>query len=314
MAVFFQSISGVLVILVMIAVGYFLEQKGWFDDKSTKLIAKIVTQVSLPCYMLGTIVSKFSAKELLRMIPDLRFPVISMLILMGIAFAVVHIFKIQDKHAGLFTSMFFNSNTVFVGLPINMALFGNKSIPYVLIYYMANTTFFWTIGTYLIQRDGDKKTAFDLKRTLGKIFSPPLLGFIVGVIFVLLKVKLPTFVNSDLLCLGNLTIPLSMIFIGISISKAGLNRISIGKDNLLLLLGRFILAPLMMYILVTPTNIPLLMKQVFILQAAMPVMTNAPVVANLYGADSEYAAVMVTETTLTSLIVVPILMVITQNI
>lgn len=82
----------------------------------------------------------------------------------------------------------------------------------------------------------------------------------------------------------------------------------------LLLLGRFILAPLMMYILVTPTNIPLLMKQVFILQAAMPVMTNAPVVANLYGADSEYAAVMVTETTLTSLIVVPILMVITQNI
>ena len=93
MAVFFQSISGVLVILVMIAVGYFLEQKGWFDDKSTKLIAKIVTQVSLPCYMLGTIVSKFSAKELLRMIPDLRFPVISMLILMGIAFAVVHIFK-----------------------------------------------------------------------------------------------------------------------------------------------------------------------------------------------------------------------------
>ena len=79
MAVFFQSISGVLVILVMIAVGYFLEQKGWFDDKSTKLIAKIVTQVSLPCYMLGTIVSKFSAKELLRMIPDLRFPVISLL-------------------------------------------------------------------------------------------------------------------------------------------------------------------------------------------------------------------------------------------
>lgn len=93
--------------------------------------------------MLGTIVSKFSAKELLRMIPDLRFPVISMLILMGVAFAIVHIFKIQDKHAGLFTSMFFLTLIqFFVGLPINMALFGNKSIPYVLIYYMANTTFF----------------------------------------------------------------------------------------------------------------------------------------------------------------------------
>jgi len=55
--------------------------------------------------------------------------------------------------------------------------------------------------------------------------------------------------------------------------------------------------------------LPTLMKQVFIIQSAMPVMTNAPVVAKLYGADSDYAAVMVTETTLATMIVIPILMV-----
>mgnify|MGYP000730184801 FL=1 len=47
----------------------------------------------------------------------------------------------------------------------------------------------------------------------------------------------------------------------------------------------------------------------FIIQSAMPVMTNAPVVAKLYGADSDYAAVMVTETTLATMVVIPILMV-----
>ena len=51
------------------------------------------------------------------------------------------------------------------------------------------------------------------------------------------------------------------------------------------------------------------MKQVFIIQSAMPVMTNAPVVARLYGADSDYAAVMVTESTLATMVVIPILMV-----
>ncbi len=56
------------------------------------------------------------------------------------------------------------------------------------------------------------------------------------------------------------------------------------------------------------------MKQVFILQAAMPVMTNAPVVAKLYRADADYAAIMVTETTLLSLVVIPILMVIVQHV
>lgn len=69
-----------------------------------------------------------------------------------------------------------------------------------------------------------------------------------------------------------------------------------------------------MALLVIPADMPVLMKQVFILQSAMPVMTNAPVVANLYGADSDYAAVMVTETTLMSLVIVPILMLITQSI
>ena len=63
-----------------------------------------------------------------------------------------------------------------------------------------------------------------------------------------------------------------------------------------------------MLIIVKHTQMPQLMKQVFILQSAMPVMTNAPVVAKLYGAGADYAAIMVTESTLLTLLVVPILM------
>lgn len=314
MQVFEHSIGGVLVILVMIVLGYILTERNWFDEHSGRLIAKLVTQIALPCYMVTTITHRFTAHELAVMIPDLRYPVMSMMILMMIAFAIVQLLHIRDSHAGLFSSMFFNSNTVFVGLPINEALFGKASIPYVLIYYMANTTIFWTIGTYLIQRDGTKTIHFDLKKTLGKIFSPPLLGFIIGVILVLLQVHLPEFVDSDLDYIGGLTIPLSMIFIGFSISHAGLGKLSFGKDNILILLGRFLLAPILMTLLVIPSQMPILMKQVFILQSAMPVMTNAPVVASLYDADADYAAVMVTETTLLSLVIVPVLMVITQSI
>lgn len=179
---------------------------------------------------------------------------------------------------------------------------------------MANTSIFWTIGTYFIQRDGSRNTAFDLKKTLGKVFSPPLLGFIIGVSLVLLKIKLPSFMVKDLAYLGNLTIPLSMIFIGICVYNAGLNKLALKKDNILILFGRFILAPLLMTLLVAPTNFPFLMKEVFVLQSAMPVMTNAPVVARLYGADADYASVMVTETTFLSLLVVPLLMILTQHL
>ena len=312
MAIFMQSVAGVLVILGLIIVGYFLA--GWFDEQQTKLIAKLVTQVSLPCYMIVTITQKFNAKNLLQMLPDLSYPVISMLFLMVLAMVLTQVFKIEPKKHGLFISMFFNSNTVFVGLPINQALFGDKSIPYVLIYYMANTTLFWTLGTYFIQRDAKLKQHFNIKNTLEKIFSPPLLGFLCGVFLVLLNIKLPVFLSKDLAYLGNLTVPLSMLFIGISVKKAGLNHVTFHKENILVIFGRFICAPLLMFLLLKTVDMPILMKQAFVLQAAMPVMTNAPVVAKLYDADADYAAVMVTETTLLALVMIPILMLLVQNL
>ena len=308
MDIFLRSISGILVILGMILVGFVIGEKGWFDDKSRGLLAKLVTQVALPCYMLYTITQRFTAADLLKMLPALRFPALSMVILLGIATGVARIFAVRQDRRGLFISMFFNSNTIFVGLPINQALFGDASIPYVLIYYMCNTTFFWTLGTYLIQRDGEGEAQFDLKTSLKKVFSPPLMGFILGLVMVMLQINFPAFLASDLQYLGNLTTPLSMIFIGLSVSHVGVKQLVLGKDQLLILLGRFLVAPLLMATIVYWVPLPSLMKQVFIIQSAMPVMTNAPVVARLYGADSDYAAVMVTETTLATMVVIPILM------
>lgn len=308
MDIFLKSISGILVILGMILVGFVIGEKGWFDDKSRGLLAKLVTQVALPCYMLYTITQRFTEADLLKMLPALRFPALSMVILLGIATGVARIFAVRQDRRGLFISMFFNSNTIFVGLPINQALFGDASIPYVLIYYMCNTTFFWTLGTYLIQRDGEGEAQFDLKTSLKKVFSPPLMGFLLGLVLVMLQIKLPAFLASDLQYLGNLTTPLSMIFIGLSVSHVGVKQLVLGKEQLLILLGRFLVAPLLMASIVYWMPLPNLMKQVFIIQSAMPVMTNAPVVARLYGADSDYAAVMVTETTLATMVVIPILM------
>ena len=308
MDIFLRSISGILVILGMILVGFIIGEKGWFDDKSRGLLAKLVTQVALPCYMLYTITQRFTAADLLKMLPALRFPALSMVILLGIATGVARIFAVRQDRRGLFIYMFFNSNTIFVGLPINQALFGDASIPYVLIYYMCNTTFFWTLGTYLIQRDGEGEAQFDLKTSLKKVFSPPLMGFLLGLVLVMLQIKLPAFLASDLQYLGNLTTPLSMIFIGLSVSHVGVKQLVLGKEQLLILLGRFLVAPLLMASIVYWVPLPSLMKQVFIIQSAMPVMTNAPVVARLYGADSDYAAVMVTETTLATMVVIPILM------
>lgn len=308
-----QSIQGVLVIIVMVAVGYYLASLHWFSESSKKLIAKIVTQVALPPYMIVSITKDFTKSELVKLLPNLWYPVLSMFILMGISWLVARIIQVDPKRQGLFMSMFFNSNTVFVGLPINLAIFGDKSLPYVLVYYMANTTIFWTLGVYFIQRDSSNHVQMNFKDALRKIFSAPLLGFMIGIVLIVLNIKLPNFLMLSFNYLGGLTIPLSMLFIGISVYDAGLKNMRFQKDNLGVLSGRFIFAPIIMALLVLPSHMPMMMKEVFILQSCMPVMTNAPVVAQLYDADADFASIMVTETTLLSLVMVPIMMTILSH-
>ena len=80
---------------------------------------------------------------------------------------------------GLFISMFFNSNTILWDSPSTRPFRGcQHSLCFDLLHVQYDL--FWTLGTYLIQRDGEGEAQFDLKTSLKKVFSPPLMGFLLG--------------------------------------------------------------------------------------------------------------------------------------
>lgn len=73
-----------------------------------------------------------------------------------------------------------------------------------------------------------------------------------------------------------------------------------------MILGRYVIAPVIMVLLVGGLNFPMLMKKVFIVEAAMPVMTQAAIVTEACGGDYKEATVLCTLTTAMSLIFIPI--------
>jgi hypothetical protein len=54
--------------------------------------------------------------------------------------------------------------------------------------------------------------------------------------------------------------------------------------------------------------VPDLMKNVFVIQAAMPAMTTTSILAEAFGADAQYAATVTTLTTVVSLLSIPFYM------
>lgn len=103
--------------------------------------------------------------------------------------------------------------------------------------------------------------------------------------------------------------PFSLIFIGFSIAKAQKTDLIPDRENLTLALRRFVLAPSVMALMMMPIDLPKLLKAVFIIQSATTTMTNAAVMARELNGDFRFASILITQTTLLMLVVVPILMI-----
>lgn len=311
--IFFSTLQSILSIVIMISIGYILTSRGFLDEKTSSLFSKLVVNLALPCLMLSDMMSNFSKDKLFSLSSGLIIPFLSMIVTYLIAVIVSKLIKVNKGSIGTFKSMFFVSNSIFIGLPVNLALFGSSSVPFVLLYYIANTTFFWTLGVYGISKDGQNSSEgiFSID-TLKRIVSPPLLGFILALILIILNLQLPKFITDTCRYFGNLTTPLSMLFIGITLHSIKLNEIKVTKDMIALLIGRFFVSPLLIFLLAINFPLPLLMKKVFILQAAMPVMTNTSIVAKKYGANHKYATIMTVITTVLSIVFIPIYMLLMQ--
>jgi malate permease and related proteins len=265
--------------------------------------------------MVSNLLTVFDREKLYSAGKGIIIPFASMLICYVAAMVVARLINVRPERKGIFQAMFFASNTIFMGMPVNLALFGEKSTPYVLFYYAANTTLFWTIGIYGISKDkeGCEDRIFSMN-TVRRVFSPPLLGFFAGLALILLGVRLPSFLMDSCKYIGNLTTPLSLLFIGITFSTISIKDIKIDKDMAALLLGRFVFSPLVVYALALVIPIPSLMTKVFIIQSAMPVITQSAITARAYDVDYRYATVMVTVSTVLSILFIPVYMVLMTGI
>ena len=304
-----QAVTAMCPIVFLVALGYALSARGWFDAKSEALTARIVTTIALPCSIFISLTKNFTSEKLVALLPDTLLPIASMVLAMAVGWIATRMLNIKRGRQGVFCTNFFISNTMFIGLPVNLALFGEEGIPAVMLYYVVNTLIFWTLGVNNIAGDTNRaRESFFSPATFQKILSPSLLAFFVSIAFVLSGLSLPSGIADGLRYTGQLTTPLSLLFIGIEISHISLRHFRFEKDLAWGLVGRYVVCPLCVLVLVPFISVSPMSVKVFTMQAAMPAMTMLTIVSKQYGADSRYAAALSFVTILFGMIVIPIYM------
>lgn len=302
------AVSSVLTIFIIVGVGYFFTRDGYFDESTSNLFTKIIVNISLPPMIIYSLSTSFSRPELLGSFLYMGIPVAGVLFCGLIGLGAAKLAGVLPNRQGVFVTMFFASNTIFIGMPVNLALFGEKSVPHLLLYYAVNTTAFWTMGIWLIHKDAGLKGSVFAKENLKKLINPPFTALGLGFLVVLCQIQFPEFLMSAMKYVGGLTTPLSLLFIGITFRYIRLKDIPFDKEMLILMFGRFILSPGIVLLLGLFFHLPPLMLKVFVIQSGMPIITQAAISASSCGADYKYATSMVTVSNALSLLFIPLYM------
>lgn len=311
MEILITSIQSIIPIIAIIALGYFLQNHGWFGESFGSNLSRLIMNVALPASIFVSVMKYLTFDKLVSLSEGLVYTFAAFGLGYVAAFIAVKAFHVRPGRRGTMINTFVNANTIFIGLPLNIALFGEEALPYFLIYYITNTISTWTLGVYIMTSDsvGRKKkegTKFDWK----KLLPAPLVGFLIALVFLLLGISVPAFAENTLTYIGNIVTPLSLIYIGIILAKAGLKSIHLDKDTVVAVVGRFILAPAIMYALLfyTGRGLPTKEFNTFVIQSATPALAVLPILASQGDGDVEFSTNVVTISTVLFILVVPVLM------
>lgn len=310
MAEFFNAVSAVLMLFSLMAVGYALGWAGWMTGAEKRFLSRFVVNVAVPFNCIVGLVNNLDHDDLLQAGVMMASALAGIGLTLALGAVAATLLKLPKSRWGVFTSMAGTSNTLFIGLPLSVQLFGEVCIPFVMVYYLSSSMFTQSLVVLLVERAGtvEPKGRGFLPMVKDVLTKPPILGVIAGLALLVLDVRPPELFMKFAGYMSDTVTPLALIYCGFIVYEVGLKNLRFLPGIPTMLVIRLLISPLICAGLCVAAGITGLARSVFIVEAALPVVSQITVMAGAYGADEEYAATGACLSMLGCFITIPVLM------
>lgn len=300
-------ISTVVSVFMVMSVGGLARKWNWIASDSDRSLAVLTKSVLMPALFFHRIMTdRALSMQIDAWLPALYgfgCTAIGILIAGGIAKLFGGPFGVQsDSQQRTFAFCAGIDNYGYIPIPIAEAFFPGSVVTLV-IYNVGVDTALWSVGLFVISGQGLRAS---WKRVL---LSPPLLAVILAV--TLRQSQLDSWFPPSVLqaCqqLGKCSIPMGLILSGAIIyDYAGKFKWgNIWRPFLLAFAVRMVILPFgILMLTLTTGNMPL--KEVLVVQAAMPAATFPIVMTRLYNQDIDTAWTVVVGTSLVAMVTIPL--------
>lgn len=310
MSGFFNAVSACLVLLLLMAVGYFMGVRGWMTAAEKKFLSRFIINIAVPANCIVGLLNNLDREGLVQAGPQVAAALLGVGATLLLSMGAAALLRLPRARWGVFAAMAGLSNTLFIGIPVCTQLFGEVCMPYVMLYYLGNTTFLQSAGILLVERSGDGgRQPGGPGRFLRDIFTkPPILGVLCAIVLLVLGVDLPGPVMRFAGYISNTVSPLALIYCGFIVYEVGLKNLRLLPGLPAMLVIRLVVAPVICWGFCLLFGVEGLARDVFLVESALPVVSQVTVMAGAYGADEEYAATGACLSILGCFVSLPILM------
>ena len=275
------SISSLYIFIIL---GYLakLSFKEKIDDKTITLINVYFLQVFLTFW--GLLIRPIDVTLLYA--PSIYLAIVAIVILIA-AFVAKLLFE-NKKEYSIATVAAIIGNTGNLGIPINIAIFGEESIPYTTVVNLVNVFVVYTIGVYYYSRG-----TFDTKTSLMNIVKLPILwAAFIAIFLSIYEVQIHSSIMNMLMMGAYASMTMQLFLFGIYLYGTKIKEIS--KTLLIWVLAfKFILLPLVAFIVLVNLELDPMIKGIIFIELMMPLAVANVNLASLYDCSPRVVTALV---------------------
>jgi len=287
----------ILPVVLVIACGYVLQRVFNLDIKS---FSRVTFYVLSPCLAFSSLLkSTLGGAGAVRI---WIFVLALALILWFIATILAGLLKLgrQEKSAFLLSSIFMNTGNY--GLPVLLFAFGQVGLQMGVIYFIGSAVILNTLGIFLAARG-----RAGIRASLRRVFSVPMVyAVVLALLFNLAGIELPKVVLRSTQLLGDATVPIMELLLGMQLARTSLQR-----EWCLTLLASFVrlvVAAGVAFVLAGLLGLQGVARQACIVQASTPTAITTTILATEFDDRPEFVTSIVFLTTLASVVTMTVLL------
>lgn len=296
---FLDTLGQMLVILFAIACGYGANRLHILGGETDKKISQLLLTVTMPAMIVGTVCTGDQLPEAAVVLGVLRVSLVFYGLEFAFALVAPRLLGGTPGQKGVWRYTLVFPNVGFIGYPVAVALFGPEALFYAVILVLPFNLLSFTLGPLMLT--GAKR--FSLRQT----FSPCVIASIAALLIALTRWRPPAILGESLDFVGDITVPLSLLFVGSLLAGLPFGRMLVSPRLWVLTAVRLLVLPAVLCPILRWMGIDAMILGIAVTQMAMPAAVNGSLLCMEYGGDAECMAQITLVSTAASIVTIPLI-------